>query len=138
MFCDHYVFIAPSLTSAQIETCTAFNRNVNDQPWYMALLVTIPTFLGIFIMLKRATRSIYDMIGAPLVLVLLGVAIVGVNGSRAALYKTTKADQHAREGYLQQLAYSHAIIGGSLAVLIVLQILAENASKAVPPKNKTQ
>ena len=102
----------------------------------MALLVTVPTLLGILVMLKRVTRSIYDMISAPLVLIVLGIFIFRVNGFRDALFKTTKADRNAREGYLQQLAYSHAIIGGLLSVLIVLQVLAENATKAASTKKK--
>ena len=136
MFCDHYVFVGSSLTSAQIETCTSFNRNVSEQPWYMALAVTIPTLLGIIVMLKNIKRSIYDMISAPLVLAVLCIFVLRVNKYRESLFNTTKADRNAREGYLQQIAYSHAIIAGLLSVLIVLQVLAENATKVPSPKKK--
>ncbi len=138
MFCDHYVFVGPSMTAAQIETCTSFNRNVSEQPWYMMLATTLPTILGVFVMLKKIKRSVYDMASAPLIVALMGIFIFRVNAHRESLLHTTKVDRNVREGLLQQLAYSHAIIAGLLFVLIILQALAENTTKAaLPKKNKT-
>ena len=129
MFCDHYVFVNPSLTSTQIETCTSFNRNIVEQPWYIVLMTTLPTMVGILIILKNFTRSIYDMISAPLIIAMLGIFIFRINAYRDSLFNTTANDTKIREGFLQQLAYSHAIVGGLLIVLIILQGLAENMTK---------
>ena len=96
----------------------------------MALAVTIPTFVGVAVMLKKITRTVYDMISAPLLLAMVGIFIFRVNTNRESLFKTTEANKNVREGYLQQLAYSHAIIAGLLIVLIILQVLAENTKKA--------
>ena len=76
------------------------------------------------------------MISAPLILALIGTFIFQVNPSRESLIKTSKADGTIREGYLQRLAYSHATIAGLLVSLIILQVLAEKATKAIPLKEK--
>ena len=101
----------------------------------MALVTMVPIVLGALAMIKNFTRSIYDKISAPLFLAVVGVFILRVKTSLESLINTTKADKNAREGYLQQIAYSHAIMSGLVIVLIVLQVLAGNTKKA--PKKKT-
>lgn len=129
MFCDHYVFIAPSMTTSQIETCTTFNRNITDQPWYMVLIATIPTIIATVAMFKRIKRSIYDMMSFPLYFVIGNLLAARISSIRTALANTTMNDQNLREHYLQQLAYAHATAAVLLFVLILLQILAEKKNQ---------
>ena len=108
----------------------------------MSLVTMVPIVVSALVMFKNITRSIYDMISAPLFLAVVGVFIVRVKSSVESLVNTTKVDKNAREGYLQQIAYSHAVMAGLLFVLIILQVLAKNPKKAVATaapskKNKT-
>lgn len=135
MFCDHYVFIAPSMTSSQIETCTLFNRNITEQPWYMVLIATIPTIVATIVMFTRIKRSIYDMMSFLLYFVIGNLLAVRISSIRTNLAKTTQTDQTIREHHLQQLAYAHATAAVLLFVLILLQIVAEKKSQQ-PMKNK--
>ena len=96
----------------------------------MLLMITVPTVVGVVVMLKNIKRSIYDMMSAPLLLAMMGIFIFRVNTARESLFKTNDANRNLRQGYLQQLAYSHAIIAGLLTVLIILQVLAENTTRA--------
>ena len=129
MFCDHYSLISPSLTSFQLKTCTAYYQNASRQPWYMQLVTAVPIVIGLIIMFRNMKRTIYDTLSLPVFLAVVGVFVLRVKTIIKSIAEETQVSDGAKEEYLKQIAYAHAIIGGLLVLLLILQGLAEKKAK---------
>jgi hypothetical protein len=134
MFCDHYLFVSPSLTSAQINTCTSYYQNGFHQPWYLKLVTLLPILIGAIVMFRNIKRTIYDALSAPVFIAVVALFIFQVKKYDNLLATEIKASDSTKEGYLRQIAYTHAIIVILLVLLLILQGLA--ASKVKVPTKK--
>ena len=135
LFCDHYFFVSPSLTSTQLSTCSAFYQNVERQPWYTSLITVIPIVIGAIVIFRNIRRTIYDTLSAPLLLAVLGMFVFRIKKYRELLTVETRASNSVTEGYLRQIANGHAIIVALLVLLLVLQSLAQRKTKMTAKKN---
>jgi hypothetical protein len=129
MFCDHYIFVSPSLTAYQLETCSSYYKNAARQPWYIGLVTALPIFVGLIVIFKNVRRSIYDMLSVPLFLTVVAVFILRVKPNVESISSSSQLTNKVNEGFLQQIAYSHAIMAALLSVLIILQLLAGKTNK---------
>ena len=134
MFCDHYFFVSPSLTSTQLSTCSAYYQNAARQPWYTSLITLVPIVIGAIVMFRNIRRTIYDTLSVPLFLGVVGVFVFRIKKSLELLTVETKASNSVKEGYLRQIANDHAIIAVLLVLLLVLQSLAERKPKMTAKK----
>jgi hypothetical protein len=135
MFCDHYIFVSPSLTSYQLETCSSYYKNAAQQPWYIGLVTAVPILVGLIVIFKNFRRSIYDMLSVPLFLTVVAVFIFRVTPNVQLISSSSQLTNKVNEGFLQQIAYNHAIMAALLLVLIILQLLA-GKTKKIPTKKK--
>ena len=126
MFCDHYTFLSPTLTSAQIQTCSSYYRNAAQQPWFMSLITVVPIVIGAIMMVRNFTRSIYDMLSAPFFFGVVAIFIIEVKKNVEGLVSTPATNTESSEVFLRNIANAHAIMAGLLAVLVILQLLAKN------------
>lgn len=136
MFCDHYIFVSPSLTSFQLNTCTSYYQNAFHQPWYTSLVTVIPMAIGAIIMFRNIKRTIYDTLSIPIFLTVVGIFLIKVKRSIESLAVETQASNSTKQGYLKEIAYNHAIIGVLLVLLLILQVLAEEKAKVLKKKTK--
>ena len=134
MFCDHYFFVFPSLTSTQLSTCSAYYQNAARQPWYTSLITLVPIVIGAIVMFRNIRRTIYDTLSVPLFLGVVGVFVFRIKKSLELLTVETKASNSVKEGYLRQIANDHAIIAVLLVLLLILQSLAERKPKVTTKK----
>ena len=134
MFCDHYFFVSPSLTSTQLSTCSAYYQNAARQPWYTSLITLVPIVIGAIVMFRNIRRTIYDTLSVPLFLGVVGVFVFRIKKSLELLTVETKASNSVKEGYLRQIANDHAIIAVLLVLLLILQSLAERKPKVTTKK----
>ena len=134
MFCDHYFFVSPSLTSTQLSTCSAYYQNAARQPWYTSLITLVPIVIGAIVMFRNIRRTIYDTLSVPLFLGVVGVFVFRIKKSLELLTVETKASNSVKEGYLRQIANDHAIIAVLLVLLLILQSLAERKPKVTAKK----
>jgi hypothetical protein len=132
MFCDHYSLVSPTLTPAQINTCTSYYQNAFHQPWYTSLVTSLPILIGAIIMFRNIKRSIYDALSIPVFLGVAALFLLGIKKYIGLLATEIQATNSTKEGYLRQIAYIHAIIGVLLVLLLILQGLA--AKVKVPAK----
>ena len=135
MFCDHYLLVAPSLTSSQLNTCTAYYQNASHQPWYMGLVTVVPILIGIIIMVRNIKRTIYDTISVPLFLTTVGIFVLKIGKNVESITADTQASNSTKEGYLKQIAHNHGIMIVLLVLIFILQLLAERQVK-IPAKKK--
>jgi len=135
MFCDHYSFVSPSLTSTQLNTCTSYYQNAFHQPWYTSLVTFVPILIGAFIMFRNIKRTIYDTLSVPLFLAVAGIFLLRIKKYLELLTVETQASNNTKSEYLKQIAYNHAIIGVLLVLLLILQALAEKKAKISVKKN---
>lgn len=135
MFCDHYFFVSSSLTATQLNTCVAFNQNVQLQPWYTTLITSIPIVIGAIVMFRNIRRTIYDTLSVPLLVGVLGIFAFKINKYRDLLTVETTASNSVKEGYLRELANNHAIVAVLLVLILLLQALAQRMSKVPVKKN---
>ena len=134
MFCDHYFFVSPSLTSTQLSTCSAYYQNAARQPSYTSLITLVPIVIGAIVMFRNIRRTIYDTLSVPLFLGVVGVFVFRIKKSLELLTVETKASNSVKEGYLRQIANDHAIIAVLLVLLLILQSLAERKPKVTTKK----
>ncbi|CAF1159646.1 unnamed protein product [Adineta ricciae] len=125
MFCDHYLFVSTSLSSEQLQTCTSYYQNAFRQPWYTSLTTLAPILIGALIMLRNIVRTIYDTLSVPVFLGVVAIFILKIQKSIESISVDLQANDKTKEKYLREIADNHAIIGGLLIVLLILQILAE-------------
>jgi hypothetical protein len=135
MFCDHYIFVSPSLTSVQLNTCSSYYQNASRQPWYMSLATLVPMLIGAIIMVKNIKRTIYDALSVPVFLAVVAIFLLRVQKYIELLANETQGTNSTTGEYLKQIAYSHAIIGVLLVVLLILQVLARRSIQVSAKKN---
>ena len=135
MFCDHYSLVSSSLTSFQLNTCTSYYLNDFHQPWYTSLITIVPIIIGAIIMVRNIKRTIYDTLSVPVFLSVVGLFLFRIKKYVELLAAETQASDGTKEEYLKQIAYSHAIMGVLLILLLILQALAERNVKILGKKN---
>ncbi len=135
MFCDHYSFVSSSLTSNQLNTCTSYYQNAFRQPWYTSLATFLPMVLGGIIMFRNIKRTVYDALSVPVFLTVVGLFLLRIKKYVESLTVQTQASNSTKEGYLKQIAYTHAIMTVLLVLLLILQVLAERKVKIPVKKN---
>jgi hypothetical protein len=85
-------------------------------------------------MFGNIKRTIYDALSAPVFIAVVALFIFQVKKYDNLLATEIKASDSTKEGYLRQIAYTHAIIVILLVLLLILQGLA--ASKVKVPTKK--
>ncbi len=69
------------------------------------------------------------MLSVPLFLTVVAVFILRVKPNVESISSSSQLTNKVNEGFLQQIAYSHAIMAALLSVLIILQLLAGKTNK---------
>jgi uncharacterized membrane-anchored protein len=91
--------------------------------------------LGGIIMFRNIKRTVYDALSVPVFLTVVGLFLLRIKKYVESLTVQTQASNSTKEGYLKQIAYTHAIMTVLLVLLLILQVLAERKVKIPVKKN---